>query len=63
MNEMLHPRSPLPFEEVAVAVLLDTTAGRQITKRVDDATTEYCPDRNVHIRHVALTVMRAKGLA
>lgn len=35
--------------------------GQALLARLDAATDEAFPDRDAHIRQVALTVMRAKG--
>lgn len=42
--------------------VLASKQGRALVARLDAATDEAFPDRDAHIRQVALTVMRAKGL-
>lgn len=42
--------------------LLSSRRARVIVARLDAATDESYPERATHIRQVALTVMRAKGI-
>lgn len=64
MREVAHPDLNAGlFEESANDALLATRDGQAIYARVDAATCEFFSGRNLHVRQVALTVMRAKGLA
>lgn len=64
MREMLHEAGPLDVERLSKndRALLASEAAAPVLARLDGAVTEFFPDRDRHVRSVALVVLKAKGL-